>query len=459
MGIFGAMNTAVSGLRAQSYALENISGNIANSQTTGFKRLDTSFADLVSGGAASLARQTSGIVLSAARNTNGAQGDITGSSTPTHMAINGDGYFVIRQQTGEVDGRPVFAAQDLYTRRGDFDTDADGYLVNGAGYFLMGLKLDPVTGNAVGSVPEVIQLSSDFLKAERTTNIEYRANLADLPRVSSYDPDIPGSELLDPSLYANDPTAAGDGTVLGEDVETFLDNSVSGGAITVYDANGTPLSMQFRWAKIDSKETGGTDTWNLFYLSDSEAGTGQPAWQNVGEDYAFDDAGVLTTAIPNVTLTALTLNGTAVGDVELKHGSNGITQYADPNGTARVTALGQNGSPSGEMLDIQISDDGKVIANYSNGKTIAIASIPVVSFNADSGLRRLDGGAFAATPQAGPPIMGAAGTIVAQSLEASNTDIADEFSKLIVTQQAYNANTRIISTADEMVKEVLNVIR
>ncbi len=459
MGIFGAMNTAVSGLRAQSYALENISGNIANSQTTGFKRLDTSFADLVNGGSAQLSKQTSGVVLSSARTTNTSQGDITGSSTATHMAINGDGYFTIRQKSAEVDGRPVFTGQDLYTRRGDFEMDADGYLVNGSGYFLMGLKLDPVTGNAVGSMPEVIKLSSDFLKAEATTKIDYRANLADLPRVSSYDPDVPGSELLDPLNYANDPTAAGDGVVLAEDVDQFIDNSVSGGAITVYDANGTPLSMQFRWAKVDSADSGGTDTWNLFYLSDSNAATGDPAWTNVGTDYDFNDAGGLSTAVPSVALTGLTLNGVTVGNVTLQHGSNGVTQYADQNGTARVTALGQNGSPSGEVMDIQISNDGRVVANYSNGKTVAVASIPVVSFNADSGLRRLDGGAFEATTEAGPPILGASGTIVAQSLEASNTDIADEFSKLIVTQQAYNANTRIISTADEMVTEVLNVIR
>ena len=110
-------------------------------------------------------------------------------------------------------------------------------------------------------------------------------------------------------------------------------------------------------------------------------------------------------------------------------------------------------------MRIQISDGGRITAFYSNGQMADIAEIPTVYFNADNMLKRLDGGAFATTFESGPPIPGAPGSIIGQSLEGSNTDIADEFTKLIITQQAYSANTRIVSTADEMLQEVVNLKR
>jgi flagellar hook protein FlgE len=111
------------------------------------------------------------------------------------------------------------------------------------------------------------------------------------------------------------------------------------------------------------------------------------------------------------------------------------------------------------VVRVQISDGGRITAFYSNGQMSDIAEIPTVYFNADNMLKRLDGGAFSTTFESGPPIPGAPGSIIGSSLEGSNTDIADEFTKLIVTQQAYSANTRIVSTADEMLQEALNMIR
>lgn len=459
MGMFGALNSAVSGLRAQAFAMENISGNIANSQTIGFKRIDTTFADLVTGAGSSSKNQTSGMVLANSRSTNTVQGDIQASDNATYMAINGDGYFVISTKVSEVDGNPVFSGFDLYTRRGDFEMDKNGYLVNGSGYYLKGLIVDPTTGNAAGSVPQVIRLSTDFLQAEATTNVEYRANLPATPFTSHYDPTVPNSELLDATGWATDPTAGGDGTVLGADVPAFLDSTISGYAATMYDANGVPVSVQFRWAKIDSVANGGADTWNLFYQVNSNPGATDVAWQNVGTDYIFDSAGQLNPPVTSITLSGLTTNGVTVGDVTVNHGTGGITQYHDANGSASLTTLSQNGSPSGQLIGVQINDGGKVVANYSNGKTVTLALIPLATFNADGALQRLDGGAYSSTEESGNAILSSGSGIVGQSLESSNTDIADEFSKLIVTQQAYSANTRIISTADDMLKEILNIIR
>src|SRR5262249_59945374 len=130
MGIFDALTTAVTGLQAQSFALQNISGNIANSQTTGFKETNTSFQDLVT--AATPNAQTSGSVLASSVATNSVQGAIQSEQVSTYMAINGDGYFIVARPTSVSGNQPVFNGVTLYTRRGDFQENAEGFLVNGA---------------------------------------------------------------------------------------------------------------------------------------------------------------------------------------------------------------------------------------------------------------------------------------------------------------------------------------
>ncbi|GBF25147.1 flagellar hook protein FlgE [bacterium MnTg02] len=586
MGIFGAMTTAITGLRSQSTALEHIANNIANSQTIGYKRTETSFAELVPESPAN--QQALGVVQAFSRPTNGTQGDISNSDSATSIAINGEGFFIVGEQSGVVDGAPTFTNESLYTRRGDFAVDRNGFLVNGTGYFLKGLPINSVTGNPTGSIPAVISISSDFLAAQATTAINYRANLASFPLTASADASIPLSERLNPSVFSSDPTTAGTGIVSGADASTLIDQSISGGAITTFDAAGQAINVQFRWAKlapppvtgtvdisgdldaggagltpgdsitltigtetftigfnntgiagvgedvaidldgIDNLDGGGDDatgltlrdaintlftgspasldgsnqlvlqspsntsvaftgsdasvltdlgmdavgtgsattrtiafpeTWNLFYLSDSTASGSTTAWRNAGTDYIFGNNGQLSPAISNITISNLTVNGNNIGDVRLDHGTNGITQFADSNGTASVTELSQDGFSAGELTAIAISDAGRVVASYTNGRSVDLALIVLADFQADSFLSKVDGGAFRETDESGVPILGAQGTITGNALESSNTDIADEFTKLIVTQQAYAANTRIISTSDEMIQEALNMIR
>jgi flagellar hook protein FlgE len=457
VGILGALNAAISGLQAQSFALQNISGNIANSQTTAYKRVDTTFQDLVGDGAPG--QQVAGNVIASAQATNNVQGDVQASFIGTFMAINGEGFFIVGKPSDFVGNSPVFSGGELYTRRGDFQRNADGYLVNGAGYYLMGIPIDRVTGDLVGGVPVVLQFSNDFLPAQPTTQIDYRANLPSLPQTPAYDPSIPGSELLNPSGFTVDPTVAGAGTVVGDDLDLFLAQSVSGGAITVYDSVGTPVSMQLRWAKIDSTSSGGTDTWNLFYQVDADATGTSVAWQNAGVNYTFDASGRMNPPIASVTLNGVTVEGVAIGDVQLLHGSGGITQFSDTSGTVQVNLLQQDGIPAGELQSVSVNDKGRVVGSYSNGRTIELAEIVLADFNNPNGLKRLDGGAFEATAQSGPAILGASGRIIGGSLEGSNTDIADEFSKLIITQQAYSANTKVITTGNQMLQDLLNMIR
>lgn len=161
MGLFGALNTSVAGMRAQSYALENISGNIANSQTTAFKRIDTSFMDMIPDSGPT--DQVAGSVVANSRETNTVAGDVQDASVATYMAINGDGFFAVQKPSSFSDNNPQFDGVENYTRRGDFTLDKDGYLVNGAGYYLEGIPIDSTTGNVTGSTPQVLKFGGDFL--------------------------------------------------------------------------------------------------------------------------------------------------------------------------------------------------------------------------------------------------------------------------------------------------------
>jgi flagellar hook protein FlgE len=585
MGIYGALSTAVTGLRAQAFSLENISGNIANSQTTGFKRVDTDFLDLIPD--TPQKRQTAGSVIAMSRSTNNVQGDVKSATNETYMAINGGGFFVVESRIGQSDGDAIFAGANYYTRRGDFEVDSGGYLVNGSGYYLKGLPIDPATQNISGSVPQVLRLSNQFLPASQTTSIDYQLNLPQLPKTSAYQSSqAVGSELLnatnfmtiapdDEATHSGDTTMTGataignvlsvadtlsitvggttrnftvtnaggssataidvtatttvtallahlnaefananftlnangnltvtanlladditvttdnttgtTGTGLGLTTGTyeatvsdtlrlnsrvanvqaqysdeFISQSISGGAITVYAQSGAPANVQMRWAKVNSTVNGGAERWNLFILTNAEATGTQNMWSRVGGEYTFGSDGAPNPAVEFTDLPGLQVNGVTIGDVRLQHGATGLTQFADPNGTAEVTALSQNGYAAGEFVSVGVNDNGRVVVSYNNGQQLEVAQVVTANFNAVNQLKRMDGGVFAATSESGEPILDNDGGILGSSLEASNTDISEEFTKLIVTQQAYAAGTRIVSTADQMLQEVLNMVR
>ena len=195
MGIFDALTTAVAGLQAQSFALQNISGNIANSQTMGYKETDTAFQDLVS--AAMLGEQTAGGVFANSVSTNTVQGTIQSTpSRPTWRSTATAGSWWRSRRGLPTTSRSSAASAD-YTRRGDFQMNQDGYLVNGAGYYLMGIPVNPTTGNPHGSVPQVLQFNNNFVPAQATTTIQYQANL----------PSLPTSGLLNPTDFEANPLA------------------------------------------------------------------------------------------------------------------------------------------------------------------------------------------------------------------------------------------------------------
>jgi len=458
MGLFDALTSAVSGLQAQAFAMQNISGNIANSQTIAYKGVDTSFEDLIPGGGA-LANQVAGGVIAQSLATNGVQGAIQTSTIGTDMAINGDGYFIVQKPAGYSGSSPIFGGVNSYTRRGDFQLNAQGYLVNGAGYYLEGIPIDPTTGNPTGSVGAPLQFANNFLPANPSSVVDYGINLPTTPHTGAYSSTVANSELLNPADFTVDPTVAGTGTVVGNDVSTFVNESVDGGTVTLYDANGTPANLELRWAKTDSVAAGGTDTWELFYQTDVNATGAGVAWQNAGTDFTFNSSGQLSPAVTNLALTGVAINGVTIGNLNISMPTGSITQFSSTSGTTTVNNMQQNGYAAGQLQSIQVGSNQTITGTFSNGQNVPLAEVPLVHFNSPDNLKALDGGSFEETQESGTALTGASGQIVGQSLEGSNTDIATEFTKLIVTQQAYSANTKVITTANQMSQDLLNILR
>ncbi|MBO6755878.1 MAG: flagellar hook-basal body complex protein [Roseibium sp.] len=457
MGIYGAINSAVSGLAAQATALENISGNVANSQTTGFKRLDTTFSDLVAGGGDTQASQVAGTTYATSRATNTIQGDIAANDVSTYIAINGEGYFVVTAADDIVDGSTTFEDASFYTRGGDFELDSEGYLVNGSGYYLKGFQLDATTGNPIGDQPEVIQISSQPLPAQASSQIAYQANLPPTPQTSNYV--TASDDLLDTSG-----TITATNHILIADQTAFINSSISGGSTTIYDANGSSINVELRWAKTAA------DTWNLYYASDGDA---TDSYKLIGQA-DFDAAGQINSlAVPGdagvdgntfsgtntFTVATIAVDGITATGIDISFANGSLTQFASSSGNATSVSVDGDGYAAGELVGISIDESGRINAAYSNSQTRALYEIPLATFEAEQNLQRVDGAAFAATPTSGEPDLTGGGSIIANALELSNADIASEFSKLIITQQAYSANSRIVTTADEMLDDALNMVR
>src|SRR5258705_2324231 len=411
MGIFGALNTAVTGMRAQSYALENVSGNIANSQTTAFKRMDTSFVDLIPDQVPS--KQLAGSVSANSRATNTVQGDIQSNSIGTFMAINGDGFFVVGKPSSVVDNRPVFDGVERYTRRGDFQPDKNGFLVNGAGNYLMGIPVDPTTGNLVGSVPQLLQFQNDFLPAQQTTQIDYRANLASYPLTQAHDTSIPRSELIDPVTLSANPIAGapvaakitGVGASLADVIATvtgtgtFTTATTALGAgngglliLTVTPSGGSATNYDLTFLDTDTLTDVRDDINALAGLSsavvasiDTSGGTNKLVLTSATADYDFEvniaSADVLTTrlGLDEVSHTSKNLMASGVSSGEVLNVTVGSNSFSLTFGTGGSqistiaelqTALASYPSTMGTAT---VDTNGNLIFTASGTKPVTVS--------------------------------------------------------------------------------------
>ncbi len=440
MSLFGALNTAVSGLSAQSAAFGNISENVANSQTTGYKEVDTNFIDYLTTSTAT--DNEPGSVSALPSYTNNVQGTITQSSNPLAMAISGQGFFAVSEASGTSStGQTVFNPQTYYTQAGDFQMNDSAYLVNGAGQYLQGWSVNPQTGIADQSTLAPIQITQTQFNPVPTSSINLAANLPATPTAGT---------PVSSQVQVYDSLGNAQTLTLG-----WTQNAGNDWTVTISSPTATPTTL-------------GTAEVQFGAASPSDVPAGTVPAGTIGS------FGVLTGGVTATTYTAaqpasltLTTNfGSGTQNINLNMGdfgeANGVTQFAGT--TYAQGSLSQNGVAPGAFTGISISTEGEVVANYNNGQTQTVAQVPITTFSAPDSLQSQNGQAFTATTRSGVPIAQAedsngAGSLVVGSVESSNVDIATQFSALIVAQQAYGANAKVVTTADQLLQTTINMLQ
>jgi flagellar hook protein FlgE len=419
MSLTGALNSAVSALKAQSTAIAMISDNLANSGTYGYKTTSPNFASLVTGVSNSTSYSSGGVIARSSSNIAG-QGQITASSTTTNMAISGNGFFPVSDS--------LSGGATYYTRNGQFEPDKLGYLVNN-GYYLMGWRTD-AAGNVIGSTassPEPINVTAVSSTARATSSATITANL--------------------PADAATS--------------DTFTST------MKLYDALGTGHSTTITWTKT-AENTWTADFADPTNASGTQSGViaGSPITVN------FNDDGTLastTPSSPSITVSGWTsgaADSTIAIDLGKDGGADGLTQYDSGLETPAVDldSIDQDGMAYGKLTSISIDDTGTVIGSYSNDQQIALFKVPVATFTNANGLSAMDGGVYAATSASGSAVLhesgtGGAGSISGSALEASTTDTSEEFTNMIAAQQAYSAAAQIITAVDDMFDTLLSSVR
>jgi flagellar hook protein FlgE len=446
MSLYSALYAGVSGLSAQSSAMATVADNITNVNTIGYKGVSAQFETLVTGGSLS-GSYSAGGVSATPKALISKQGLLQASSSLTDIGIDGAGFFVVRTSAG-ADGATA------YTRAGSFTTDSSGYLRNTAGYYLMGWPLD-AQGNYVNngseSAMQPIRPNALTGAATPTTAIQLRANLdATAEPVAAYAVGDMASGNVTPQFARSVEVYDAQGSahtltfnfvktgantwqaeITGDPADITSFNDASGNAVTVDPAATKPVMIASKTVsfKPDGSLDLGTDT-SLF-------GDLQVAWSNQAE------------AEP------ISLDLGASGQF------NGLTQFGSASALLSSTI---DGGMLGTVASVKISDTGVVSAVFDDGTSRAIYQLPLATFQNPDGLTRISGNAYLVSEQSGNVAINEPGTvgggkISASMLEASNVDLAAEFSNMILFQRAYSASSKIITTVDDMLQEVSNLKR
>jgi len=415
-----SFSASLSGLNAQQQALNTISNNLANINTLAFKSSSVDFSDLVSqavGGASVNPAQIGLGVTTGSISPNFSQGGISNTGVPTNVAIQGSGFFVV----GDVSNR-------AYTRAGDFTFDANGKLVTSDGKGVQGYTaVDPATGAIIttgqpGDIvvpPGVLRPPTPTTLFGTNTNLDANAAVGDTFTASVPIYDSLGVSHVATMTYTN--TAAGTWSYS----LTVPPQEVTGAA------PGVP--KQIATGTLAFGSTGQLTTVNGAAAADVVV-TG-PTWSN-GATAA------------NFTWDLVDGNGVA-----------SLTGYQAASATSSIT---QNGSPAGTIAGININSDGEIIATFGAGQTVAVGQLAMANFNNPQGLVKMGGNAFGESGSSGIANIGAAGTggrgtLIGSSLEQSNVDVATEFTQMIIAQRGYQANSKSITTADQVLVDTLNI--
>jgi flagellar hook protein FlgE len=442
MSIYTAMRAGVSGLNANAAAMAVISDNIANVNTTSYKRGQADFAQLVnlqgiSGG------YSAGGVTAGTRRLVDQQGSLERTRSSTDLGISGAGFFIVTDEPSNRAG----ASGGLFTRSGSFSLDSKGQMVNSQGLFLLGAPItDRQSQNIAPSTLaalEPIDLSQVGAQAEATSNVSISAN-------------------LDARTQAAPAYAAGDLT--NQVTPPHLER-----AVEVYDSLGTVRTLNLAFLKVSTP----LNRWAVeVYHNNPTTGLREqlaagylrfgPDGAPIVDDPAFPPVDTVSINWTDIAPPDPATVGTGAADQDVAFDLvGGMTQYAVNSGLNSATA---DGSPPGDLIGVNISREGVLTAQFSNGRIDPLYIIPVATFLNPNGLALANRGAFGQTIDSGLLTINTAGAsgagvIQSNSLEASNVDLGTEFTTMITTQRAYSASSRVITTADEMLEELIRIKR
>ncbi len=444
MSLTGALFTGVTGLNAQSQQMAAISDNLANITTTGYKRVESRFSTLVTDGSSANTFSPGGVRANPTTLVR-QQGLVSTSESGTDLALSGAGFFVVNTD-------PTGAGTFTYTRAGSFTPDFTGNLRNAGGYFLQGWPLD-----ASGNIPA----SSADLSSLQTINVQQVSGVAATTTRIDTGMNLDATQAVDGAYVLNNISA-------GTSTPQFFRN------FQVFDSLGTKHELQIAYTKT------AVNTWAIEVFATTAGdvtapngllGSGRLAFNGDGTLDADNTLGVASpigtfdpvTGKLEVTLSPVWTNGSLPSTITLDLGindqNNGLTQFAS---NFNVAFVDQNGSLVGQLNNINVDADGFVIASFSNGQTQRIFKVPVATFSDPNSLTAETGNAYSESDASGSFNLreagtGGAGVLVPSALEAANVDIAQEFTNMIVTQRAFSANTRVITTADEMLEELIRL--
>ncbi|MFV8410909.1 flagellar hook protein FlgE [Vibrio owensii] len=398
-----SFNIALSGLDATNTELNTISHNIANASTYGFKGGRTEFAAVYNG------MQPGGVEVASISQNFDKNGSVTGTGRAMDLAINGSGFFVMKDHMGQM----------LYTRAGVFGTDKNNFVTANNGAKLQGYSVDNNANLQTGSVGD-IKVSTSSLNAKATDNLDFVANFD------------ASATAVDQAIYPFD----------SSDPNSFNSSYTT----KVYDSLGNSHTVTQYFTKTSDNE------WQVNVEVD-----GAPTTPATAQTVQFNTDGTLAspTGSFNVAFPAAGANAMSI-DISL----NGSTQFGAAFG---VSTNNPNGYTSGELAGVRVEDNGMVYATYTNGQSQLQGQVVLADFANTQGLSKVSGTAWTQSFSSGAPIMGVPGTgtlgdLTPGALEGSNVDLTSELVALMTAQRNYQANAKTISTNDKLTQALFNAV-
>lgn len=447
-----ALFAGVSGLRNHQVRMDVIGNNIANVNTVAFKSSRVTFAEsfnqLLQGatrppansGGRNATQIGNGMNI-ASIDTKFTQGTVQATGVKTDVAISGDAFFVMRGN-----------GKTLYSRAGNFQFDANSRLVSPSnGYIVQGINADPLGNFSSSSAVSDIDLSLNLKSPARATqNLSLAGNLNLNQRIIATTP-ATVSEPHQMSITVYDTAGQAHNLVM-----TF--NQVFAGTPPAPDNTWT-FSITSATATVEGIDNAATPA-----TSALDADQGLVTFNPQGQMVDFSNGSVDLSAEP-VRIRVTPTSGGDPFDIELDPGQindiNGLSQFSNPS-NAVFTA--QDGYSSGDLQDIAIDSTGVITGFYTNGVSRPVAQLSLANFNNPTGLLRRGENMYEPSANSGVPVLGFAGTsvtstITASALESSNVDLSEQFTEMITAQRGFQASARVITTADEMLTELVNLKR